>query len=237
MPKCVFEKLVLDCAGVGRSHVGPCRGAARDTPKRHPLESTTKMPAKIDFGRAFGEQWARWGAHGVPRGANGLQNASQTRPKFIENWTHPSSLPHRPPKPPTGAQKAPKSKEGQHLKVHPAHVEKLAIVAAFTGQDRRCVRGPRGKIRDSGPLTHSLHRKNITETFFLVSVPASLVPEFLPDFLLDFCPSLLAGKHILSCTLHCRIPKARWRFGPLALWIYTHASLYIAASAAFHRRA
>ena len=103
------------------------------------------------------------------------------------------------------------------LKVSPAHLEKLAIVAAFTGQDRRCVRGPRGKIRDSGPLTHSLHRKNITETFFFVSVPASLVPEFLPDFLLEFCTSLLACKHIMRCTPHCRTPKARWRFGPLAL--------------------
>ncbi len=109
--------------------------------------------------------------------------------------------------------------EGRPAFKSPAHVEKLAIVAACTGQDRRCVRGPRGKNRDSGPLTHSPHRKNITETSFFVSVPASLVPEFLPDFLLDFCPSLLAGKHILSCTPHCRIPKARWRFGPLALWI------------------
>ncbi len=72
--------------------------------------------------------------------------------------------------------------------VHPAHVEKLAIVAAFTGQDHRCVRGPRGKIRDSGPLTHSLHRKNITETFFFcfspclpgAGVPAGFPAGFLP---------------------------------------------------------
>ena len=219
MPKCVFGKLRLDCACVGRSHVGPCRGAARDTPKRHPAESSTKMPAKINFGRAFGGQWARWGAHGTPMGANGLQNASQMCPKFIENRPHPCSLPPQTTKTTNWRPKGSKI-EGRPAFKSPAHVEKLAIVAAFTGQDRRCVRGPRGKIRDSGPLTHSPHRKKYHGNLFFVSVPASLVPEFLPDFLLDFCPSLLAGKHILSCTPHCRIPKARWRFGPLALWIY-----------------
>lgn len=215
VPKCVFGKLRLDCACVGRSHVGPCRGAARDTPKRHPPESITKMPAKIDFGRAFGGQWARWGAHGTPMGANGLQNASQTRPKFIENWTHPSSLPPQTTKTTNWRPKGSKI-EGRPAFKSPAHVEKLAIVAAFTGQDRRCVRGPRGKIRDSGPLTHSLHRKSSRKHCFCFSSPwlsgAGVLAGF-PAGLLQL-PARLQTQRPAP---QCRIPKARWRFGPLAL--------------------
>ena len=85
VPKCVFGKLRLDCACVGRSHVGPCRGAARDTPKRHPPESITKMPAKIYFGRAFrgamgpvGRTWRPKGGQWPPKC---LPNVSQIHRK------------------------------------------------------------------------------------------------------------------------------------------------------------
>ena len=50
VPKCVFGKLRLDCACVGRSHVGPGQSAPRDRPKRHPPERSTKMPSKTDVG-------------------------------------------------------------------------------------------------------------------------------------------------------------------------------------------
>ena len=131
----------------------PLPKAPRDTPKRHPPERSTKMPSKIDFGRAFGGQWARWGAHGVPRAANGLQNASQMCPKFIENRPHPSSLPPQTTKTTNWLPKGSKI-EGRPAFKSPAHVEKLAIVAAFTGQDRRCVRGPRGKNHDKIGRAH-----------------------------------------------------------------------------------
>ena len=46
-----------------------------------------------------------------------------------------------------------------------------------------------------GP-SHSHYIEKVHRNFvFFFAAPASLVPEFLPDFLLDFCSSLLACKH------------------------------------------
>ena len=50
-------------------HIGPCRRAPRDTPKRHPQERSTKMSPKIDFGGAFGGQGSRQGDQRGPEGS------------------------------------------------------------------------------------------------------------------------------------------------------------------------
>ncbi len=52
------------------------------------------------------------------------------------------------------------------------------------------------KIAIVGPShAHYIEKVHGHVVLFFFSAPASLVPEFLPDFLLDFCSSLLACKH------------------------------------------
>ncbi len=46
------------------------------------------------------------------------------------------------------------------------------------------------------------------------------VPKFLQEFLPEFRSSLDACKKTWCCAPQCRPPKARWRFGPQALYIY-----------------
>ncbi len=88
VPKCVFQKLRLDCACVGRSHVGPGQSAPRHRPKRHPPERSTKMPSKTDVGGAFGWQWGAFAAQGSHKG---LPRAPKHPPNIDEH------LPSGPP--------------------------------------------------------------------------------------------------------------------------------------------
>ncbi len=88
VPKCVFRKLRLDCACVGRSHVGPGQSAPRDRPKRHPPERSTKMSSKINVGGAFGWQWGAFAAQGSQKG---LPRAPKHPPNIDEH------LPSGPP--------------------------------------------------------------------------------------------------------------------------------------------
>ena len=88
VPKCVFRKLRLDCACVGRSHVGPGQSAPRHRPKRHPPERSTKMPSKTDVGGAFGWQWGAFAAQGSQKG---LPRAPKDPPNIDEH------LPSGPP--------------------------------------------------------------------------------------------------------------------------------------------
>ncbi len=70
------------------------------------------------------------GTHGLPREANGFQNASKRVPNSSKNGILRPAFPRRPPKPPHRSKKPPKSKENRH----------------------KTASSPRGKIRVSGAL-------------------------------------------------------------------------------------
>ncbi len=119
-------------------------------------------------------------------------------------------------------------------------------MAPFSGQDRRCLRNlaeavavvllsgvfcqpPAAKKRDedatqypknrdSGPLTRSLHRKSSRKYRFFSSpcLSGAGVPAGFPAGLLQ----LPARLQTHTPAPQCRTPKARWRFGPLALQLY-----------------
>ena len=174
----------------------------RPLPRSCPGHSKKASSRKHHQNACKNRLWAGiWGAMG-PVGRTWRPKGGQWPPKCLPNASQIHRKLDSSVQPPPQTTKTTNWRpKGSKIEGRPASQSasgprgKLAIVAAFTGQDRRCVRGPRGKIRDSGPLTHSLHRKNQGRMFFF-SVPASLVPDFLPDFLLDFCSSLLACKHI-----------------------------------------
>ena len=87
VPKCVFGKLHLDCACVYGLHIGPCRRAPRDTPKRHPTESSTKMPSKNNFGGHLGAQGPQKCAKLSKTVDFGLPRAPQNPSKIDEKST------------------------------------------------------------------------------------------------------------------------------------------------------
>ena len=85
-------------------HIGPCRRAPRDTPKRHPQERSTKMSPKIAFGGAFGGQGSRQGDQRGPEGSQKGANEPRLASLFLlwaalgSKW--PQDVHQEPPRPP-----------------------------------------------------------------------------------------------------------------------------------------
>lgn len=199
-PKFVFGKLHLDCARVYGLII-----TYRPLPKSSPGHSKKASSRKCNRNASKNQLWGVFGSQG---GAFGYQGSRKGRQREVQ------------------ATKG-KPKECFFILVAPfvhrfrgAFGEQLA--AKKNDEERPHPHHHRHQQnRSSCPLRRPMDRKSSRKQLFFPA-PDSLVPVFLQEFLKEVCSSLVACKHILRRAPQCRTPKARWRFGPQALYIYIY---------------
>ena len=181
-----------------------CRPLPKSSPGHSKKASCRKIHQKA-FSNRF---WAGiWGAMD-PLGGTWRPQGGQWAPKCLPN----ASQIHR--KMTSSVQPPPAYHQTHHLapkrlhnrrkidlKAPPALVEKFAIVAPFKGQDHRCVRGTRGKIRDSGPLTRPTHRKSCRKHVFFQPLTLSCRSSCR-----NSCRNFAA--HWSLATTSCTVPRS-----------------------------
>ena len=133
---------------------------------RKPLKTAAGDPKSAPPGGTWRPQGSQWAPKCLP-------NATQNHQKM-------ASCVQPPPEDHQNHRLAPKNLQNRwkiDIKPPPALVENFAVVVPFRGQDHRCVRGPRGKIRDGGALQRTKSQAS-SRTWWKILV--HLIPAPIP---------------------------------------------------------